>query len=144
MSYTGDPANSATDRIRLCVGDTDTFDEGLTDEVYQYLLDKHASNEPLATIESLKYLTTKYANFIDEKTGGLFTRESDKYKHYRSLLDSFTKDPSLSLLSAGLPFAGGISISDQEANCDNTDARQVVYREEVDDCVDGTPLNIVI
>ena len=141
MSFTGDPANSVTDRLRLNVGDTDILEEGLTDEVYQFTLDKHVGSESLASLEALRYLVSKYANFVDEKTGGVFVRESDKYKQYKELLDRLTKDPSFSLLSAGLPFAGGISVSDQEANCANPDNRQVVFREESDDCVDGTSLN---
>jgi hypothetical protein len=142
MSYTGDPVNSATDRVRLSVGDTDILEEGLTDEVYQFALDKHDGNESLAALECLKYLVAEYANFVEEKTGGVFVKESDRYRQYNDLLNRLTKDPSYSLLSAGVPFAGGISVSDREENCNNPDAVFVSYKED-SECIDGTPTSFL-
>jgi len=139
MSYTGDPANSVTDRVRLCTGDADILEEGLTDEVYEYLLDKHNDDEALACLEALRYLVAKYANYVDEKTGGIFLRESDKYDHYKDLLDRYTKDPSYIIGGIGLPFAGGISISDKEDNCANPDVKQPTYFDDGQGCYNYCP-----
>lgn len=112
MSFTNDPTNNPIDRIRLKVGDTDTDEVGLSDEVYQYLLNKHSQNEDKAAVEALEALVAKYANYVTEKAGGLFVKESEKYQQYKDLLDSYKNDPRSSILKAGEPFAGGISKSD--------------------------------
>lgn len=109
MSYTGDPANSVTDRIRLNVGDTDLYEEGLSDEVYNYLLDLNDNKEGLTSQSALKLLVTKYAKYADEKAGELEEKGSQKYSQYLELLDKVLKDPSYSFLSTGLPYVGGIS-----------------------------------
>lgn len=137
MPFTGDPANRAIDRIRLAVGDIDTFEEGLADDVYQYALDittvSGALNEGLASVEILKFLVAKYANFVTEKAGGLFVKESEKFEQYKMLLDMFTKDPRTSFLRAGQGYAGGISRQDFLDNCNAEDTKQVVFEEEVNE-----------
>ena len=115
MSFTNDPVNSATDRVRLITGDTDTYEEGLTDEVYTYLIDNN-DNENLAAIAALKYLIAKYSNYVTEKAGQLFIKESEKVEQYQKLLKMYLSNPSTMLLKQGLPYAGGISVSDMAAN----------------------------
>lgn len=116
MPYTDDPANSEIDRIRLKVGDTDVNDEGLSDAVYQYIIDKNTVdsvlNEGAACIEALTALVSKYANFVTEKAGGLFIKESERYEQYKQLLDMFSSDPRTALIRAGVGYTGGISKED--------------------------------
>ena len=119
MSYTGDPVNSATDRIRLIIGDTDIDEEGLTDEVIQYVLDKN-TKETTSAIECLKFLVAQYANRVTEKVGGLFVKESEKFEQYTQLLNLYTKDPSTALVAFGA-YAGGISKQDILDNANNPD-----------------------
>lgn len=119
MSYTGDPVNSATDRIRLIIGDTDVDEEGLTDEVIQYVLDKN-TKETTSAIECLKFLVAQYANRVTEKVGGLFVKESEKFEQYNKLLNLYTKDPSTALVAFSA-YAGGISKQDILDNANNPD-----------------------
>lgn len=123
MPFTSDPTNNPIDRIRLMIGDTDECDEGLTDEVYTYLLTTYPT-EKQAALEALKYLVAKYAGYVTEKAGGLFVKGSDKHKQYSDLLDKITKDPSFSFLKAGTPFAGGIYKDDMLANSLNPNANR--------------------
>lgn len=109
MAFTNDPVNSVIDRIRLKVGDTDNYDEGLADSIYEYLYTANSNNENKAALEALKMLVFKYASYVTEKAGGLFVKESEKYQHYKELLERVTKDPSWSFLAAGVPYAGGIT-----------------------------------
>lgn len=132
MSFTNDPINNPIDRIRLIVGDSDPCEEGLADDIYLYLLDKHSGSENKAALEALRYLVTQYANYVTEKAGGLFVKESEKYKQYKELLNMYTKDPTNSLLKAGLPFAGGISKSDIEDNACNPDNNLIDSQIKVD------------
>lgn len=119
MSYTGDPSNSATDRLRLMIGDVDPLEEGLTDEVYQYVLTKNEGNENRTALECLRYLVAKYANYVTEKAGGLFVKDSERYEQYSKLLRDLTNNPSMSLMSPAEPFGGGVYLKDIEANKSN-------------------------
>ena len=115
MAFTNNPVNSVIDRIRLKVGDTDEFDEGLSDEVYEYLYDTNNSNENRAALEALKMLVFKFAKYTTEKAGGLFVKESERYQQYKELLDKAEKDPSLGFISAPEGYAGGICTQERLA-----------------------------
>ena len=121
MSFTNDPVCNPIDRIRLLTGDVDSYDEGLSDEVYIYVYKRNNNNENLSALECLRYLLAKYANYVTEKAGGLFVKESERYEQYRSLYDMYTKNPATMLLNTPKPFAGGISISDMQTNEANPD-----------------------
>lgn len=142
MSYTDDPANSEIDRIRLKVGDTDVNDEGLSDTVYQYIIDKHTVdtvlNEAAACIEVLTALVAKYANFVTEKAGGLFIKESERYQQYKDLLDLLTSDPRTSLLRAGSGYTGGISKEDSCIVYDDEDKLHAPFRLDALNNTSGT------
>lgn len=108
MAFPLDPANDPIARIRLRIGDTDEFDLGLEDAIYQYLLDTYDQNENKAAIEALKMLVAKYANLVTEKAGGLFVKNSERFDHYKQLLDDASNNPASDFFVNGLPFAGGI------------------------------------
>lgn len=123
MSYTGDPLNSLTDRIRLNVGDTDLEEEGLSDNEYEYIISLNTedgvTNEVACIIAALNFLLAEYSNFVDEVAGKLSVKYSQLYDHYSDLLDRYTLDPRTSLYKAGTPFAGGIyADSIRENNAD--------------------------
>jgi hypothetical protein len=125
MPYTGDPASSLTDRLRLEVGDTDIYDELLSDDIYQYILDTTGDSSTgnltaPSIIQALKYLVAKFSNHVQEKAGDLSIWD-DRAEQYQDMLDKYLKDPRYGL-ATGKGFAGGISKSDIEANRNNPDA----------------------
>lgn len=120
MSFTGDPVNRVSDRLRLMIGDTDPLEEGLTDEVYEYVLSKNDNNENRAALECLRYLVAKYANFVTEKAGGLFVKDSERFEQYSKLLRDLTSNPSMTLMKAGKPFGGGVYQKDIDDNASNS------------------------
>lgn len=123
MAFTNDPINSVTDRLRLNTGDTDEWDEGYSDEVYQYVFDKYDGDENRATLELLRMLMTKYANYVTEKAGGLFAKESERFEQYKKLYESLTKDPRSAIIRAGVGFTGGISKSSRNELRNSNDSR---------------------
>lgn len=128
MPYTGDPANSLTDRLRLEVGDTDIYDELLSDEIYQYILDITGDSvtgilTPPSIIQALRYLVAKFSNHVHEEAGDLEIWDN-RAEQYQEMLDNYLKDPRYGA-GDGLGFAGGISKSDIEANKNNPDANLV-------------------
>lgn len=116
MPYTGDPTNSATDRVRLIVGDINPDDEVLDDSVYNYLLTTYSNDENKTAIEALKYIVARYAGLADETAGDISIKYSDLYKAAKELLDNLISDPSMSLLAVGTPYAGGINLQDRLLN----------------------------
>lgn len=130
MAFTADPLNSVTDRVRLLTGDTDSYDEGYPDEVYQYVLEKHDLDETKAGVEILRMLVAKYANYVTEKAGGLFSKESEKFTQYKSLLDLLTKDPRSAIIKAGVGFTGGVSKTSRDQLRNSSDVRQNPLRTQ--------------
>lgn len=133
MPYTGDPANSLTDRLRLEVGDIDTFDEILSDGIYQYILDTTGDTVTMilttpSIIQALRYLVAKFSNHVHEEAGDLEIWDI-RAEQYNKMLDKYLKDPrySTDVITA---FAGGISIEDIEANRCNPDANKVQPSED--------------
>lgn len=122
MPYSGDPANSITDRVRLLVGDIWSDMEMLTDADYQYFLDKYSQNVNRAALDAARTILFKLARLTRERTGDIEVYGSEWFKDYRSALELMLKNPDLSI-SVVMPYAGGISKADMLANdldCDNT------------------------
>lgn len=128
MPFTGDPANSATDRVRLNVGDTDPNYEFLDDTTYQYLLNKHNNNEKQATLEAAKYILAFIARYTRERTGDIEVYGNEFFKNYRDWLLELINNPNFSNILAK-PYAGGISKQDMLDNDLNSDnVRPAFYR----------------
>lgn len=143
MAFTNDPLNSLVDRTRLMVGDIDEYEEGISDEIYQYIIDKHttdgATDEIQAALEALRALVAKYANYVTEKAGGLFSKESEKYEQYKDLLNEWTKNPSSGFMKVGAGFAGGIYVDDMQQNAavsnNNLDPFYIGQKSRIDNSV---------
>lgn len=119
MPYTGDPANSVTDRLRLQVGDTDVFEEELSDSEYRYFLDISPS-ESAAVVKVLEVLVAKYAQYTRERAGQVEVYGQDKYKNFKQLLDR-ALDPRFGKLRVGTGISGGVSKSRVKTVRDNPD-----------------------
>ena len=120
MPYTGDPANSATDRVRLIVGDTDVNNEALTDSIYQYLIGLYPT-EFRAAIEALRMIKADLAKFaVRERVGQEEIFGQQAYENYCKQLEMLEKELALNLGGSGV-YAGGISLADFCDNKANTD-----------------------
>lgn len=120
MSFMNDPANNPIDRIRLIVGDTITEFDYLSDETYQYLLDKHNNNETSTALEAARYILGSLTRFSRERTGSIEVYGSEMFKNYRDFLVELLRNPQM-LLDRAQVYAGGISKSDMIANDSNPD-----------------------
>lgn len=130
MGYTNDPANSVIDRLRLKTGDIDPYEEGLTDEVYEYVYLKQGLNENRAALEALRMLVVKYAHYCTERSGQYLIEAEEKYQNFKDLLDRAIRDPGYGFLpdlpDNGLPpvvdpddpsssggYAGGLTVRER-------------------------------
>lgn len=120
MPFTSDPANSATDRIRLMVGDTDPNYEFLTDDTYEYLLDKNNNNEKVSAKEAARYILAYIARFTRERTGDIEVYGNEFFRNYRQLLLDLVNNPNFGDVLP-MPYAGGISKKDMLENDRNED-----------------------
>jgi len=128
MPFTNNPVISATDRVRLITGDTDTVYEFLDDITYQYLIDKHSSNEKQAAIEAAKYILASITRFTRERTGDIEVYGNEFFRNYRTYLLEMVNNPNFSNILP-MPYAGGISKKDMLKNDENPDnVRPAVYR----------------
>lgn len=121
MPYTGNPATSATDRVRLLVGDIWDDYQILQDSDYQFWLDKYDGNETRSALDAARAILFKLARLTRERTGDIEVYGSEWFKDYRAALQDMLKNPDLSI-NIAMPYAGGISKSDMasnDANCDN-------------------------
>lgn len=108
--------------VRLMVGDVDISLPFLTDEVYQYYLDRNSSSPNRAAIEAARAILFQLAQRSDETCDIFSFKGSKASQAYMESLKMFLRDPSLNPLynSAGM-YASGISVSDIAANNANTD-----------------------
>lgn len=120
MPYTNNPAGSATDRVRLIVGDIATEFEYLSDETYEYLLDKYDGNETAAALEAARYILGSLAKYSRQRTGDIEVYGAEMFENYKDFLLELIKNPQL-LFDRAQAYAGGISKSDMENNDNNPD-----------------------
>lgn len=120
MSFTNSPATSATDRVRLIVGDTATEFDYLSDETYQYLLTKYLNNETAAALEAARYILGSLAKYSRQRTGDIEVYGAEMFKNYKDFLIELIRNPQM-LLDRAQVYAGGISRSDMEQNDMNPD-----------------------
>ncbi len=129
MPYTGSPSTSATDRIRLNVGDIWADMELLHDDDYQYFIDKNNGSENRATLDAARALLFALSRFTRERTGDIEVYGGDIFSNYFKALQLILKDPNIAV-SLAMPYAGGISREDMHANRMNIDNNSVMLSTE--------------
>lgn len=116
-------AISLIQEIRLAVGDTDPALPLLTDDVYQYYLDKQNQSVARASMDAARAILMYMAQRSEDSSVDIFSFKNSKASAaYMEALKLFLRDPSLNPLynNCGM-YAGGISVSDIAANNANTD-----------------------
>lgn len=129
MPYTGNPATSAIDRMRLTVGDIFTDMEYLQDDVYDYLLDKYTTNEGKAALEAARYILALLARNARERAGEIEVYGREFFQNYKEFLVLIITDVNFSTVTYNaIPFAGGISKNDMlQSDLDPDMVRHKVY-----------------
>lgn len=146
--YTGNPATNPLDRIRILCTDTDNDDLMVEDSVLEFFYDSNNKNERRAAMQALRYIMLQFSKMADEKTGGVYERNSERFANFKAALDELTKSNA-----SGLPYAGGISRSDVESRRHNPDSlfKSVdigdafsYHGDHGPDCLSGSPNRMVI
>jgi hypothetical protein len=119
MTWTYDAATrSDRNRVRENIGDTDTSDQQLADEIIdEKLTDTGSVNS--ASIACIKLLMAKYVRLVSQTTGPISVQHSNRLAAYKEMMALLKSDGQF---AAG--FCGGISVSDKETREADTDTVQ--------------------
>lgn len=96
------PAEVATDRIRLMIGDTDNNELDLSNNTINYYLTTAKGNETKTALLCINALLVKYARYDNEVVGEVEVDYRRRYENYLSL------KKQLEVGSIGFFYAGGI------------------------------------
>lgn len=120
--------------IRIETGDTDPALPILSDDEIAYALNKYNGSINKAWPQCASWILFKLAQISDETVFGLSLKGSKAAEQYRLALQMKLKDPHLNPILDGLGsfvdadgktqnpvYAGGISVSDMQANTANPD-----------------------
>jgi hypothetical protein len=132
-TYTAAPSTTTPegrrDAVRVLIGDTDTTDQQITDEVIAFALDQSGDEVYEAGAIIARSLAAKYARLVDTKVEDVETKYSQRRDTYMQLArDLEAQAEKYGSSSLGVPIAGGISISEMEAARDDTDRVPALFK----------------
>jgi hypothetical protein len=111
FTYSGDPAGTPSDAVRLLAGDTVQASALLQDEEIEYFLALHP-NPTLAAAAACEAIASRLARKVDTRVGDVSTRGSQAAAAYRERAESLrAMAASQGLASISV---GGISLSGKE------------------------------
>ncbi len=109
-------------QVRLNIGDNTAGLYIISDDEIQYLLDKNSNNVNRTSVEAARIVLFNLSMRSDSTVDIFSVRGSQAAKAYIEALKMYIHDPNLSgVLSNLTGYAGGISISDMQANDANLD-----------------------
>ena len=125
MSWSySDSLSSDRDKLRVKIGDVDTNDQLLSNELLDALLTTRG-DPTLAAINAVEGILAKFAREIDRGSLGLGGSRSQKTQFYRDLLKELRAEAARGDTSI---FFGGGSISQKESNREDADAPLTPFR----------------
>jgi hypothetical protein len=142
-TYNAADPSSLKDQVRLLIGDTietPTSMQLLQDEEILVLLDQADQNVLAAAAAAARALAARFARYVDEVTGDLQRKYSQRYKQFNELSDKLAADANDPLGMNPVPFAGGVSIADIQSRDEDTDRYPDIFKiGETDHEIDETP-----
>jgi hypothetical protein len=128
FTYTG-PAESDRDLVRFLIQDTDSTDALFQDAELDYLLETEGSALKAAA-RACEVLIAKFAQWNDESVGGVRVSFSQRADSYRKLMADLKR--RIAMRSA-VPYAGGISRADKDANIQDSDRVAPMFTRNLHD-----------
>jgi len=126
--------NAATrtdrNRTREAIGDTDSRDEQLADEILDELLVTWGAVAG-AAVAAVQLLMAKYSRLVSSTTGPISTQHSNRLAAYQTIMGELRGG------QYAAPYAGGISVSDNERLDSNTDRVRPTFASGMNDHPDS-------
>ena len=118
--------------IRLNIQDTVAGLYILSDEEIEYFLQKNENNINRTSLDCARVILLNLSMRGDSVIDILSIKGSKAAEQYRMSLQMFLRDPNMNpVLTNCQGYAGGISISDMQANVDNTDNNYARTPEDI-------------
>lgn len=110
-------------KVRLEVADTDVNFPILSDDEYEYFLEKNFDVIRNAALDAARVIMMRLSITATDQTVDIFSIKGAKAaEQYRESLKLFLKNPDLNpMLNTAVPYAGGISLTDMQNNNANSD-----------------------
>lgn len=126
-------ASSPKDQVRLAIGDTLITDQQLQDEeIVQFLGMRNSIAGACA--EACRALASKYSRSVTQKSATSQVNFSDLSKAYLRMAVGF--DQKAARGGSGMPYAGGLSVSDKVAQQQDTDRVSPQFNIGMEDNLD--------
>jgi len=117
--------------LRIELGDTDTALPVMSDSEYQYFLDKNSGSMRRAAMDAAKSIIFKLSMRTDETVDIFSIKGSSASKSYMQALKMYISNPDMNpVYNNAMPYAGGISLADMDANNANSDNNVIVTPSE--------------
>ena len=117
--------------LRIELGDTDTALPVMSDSEYQYFLDKNSGSMRRAAMDAAKSIIFKLSMRTDETVDIFSIKGSSAAKSYMQALKMYISNPDMNpVYNNAMPYAGGISLADMDANNANSDNNVIVTPSE--------------
>lgn len=125
-------ALTSIQKVRLEIADNDAALPILSDEEYQYFLDKNNGSIKRAALDAAKTVLFKLSMLASEQTVDIFTvRGKASADSYKEALKLYIKNPDLNGIFSNITsYFGGISKADIQSVIDNTDNNLVMLPSE--------------
>lgn len=110
-------------QCRVEIQDTSVEFPLLSDEEYEYFLEKNNDSIRNASLDAARALLFKLSINANDSVVDIFSLKNSKAaEQYREALKLYLRSPDLNpLMNTAMPYAGGISRSDMVANNSNSD-----------------------
>lgn len=115
-----DLSNSAIDRVRLRLGDTNC-PYILDDQTIEYYITKNNGNENRAYRELLTVVLFSLSRYTRERAGEVEVYGNEYFRQYYDAVKLALSNPDLNYIVA-VPYASGISRNDMATNQQDTDS----------------------
>lgn len=113
--------------VRVELGDTSPEFPIMSDDEIRYFLDKHDWSVRRAAMDTAKSMLLKISLRSDESVDIFSIKGSGSAKQFMQALQMFISNPELNpIYQNAMPYAGGISKSDMQANNANPDNNIIV------------------
>lgn len=135
--YTGNPSTNPIDALRLEFGDTDDLVIWLTDNDYQYYIDKYPTNERVRNREiSLAMINKLALTGIRERSGAEERYGKEAFDNFFLAFKERIRNPALGNMLP-ISYFGGVYREDKADRATNVDLiQQPFYRGQDDERAD--------
>lgn len=142
MPYTSDPSNNPVDAVRLEIGDrgATTASEFLTDEEYEYFLDKAGNDVSAASVLAARGVAALFSQLADEEAGEIKVKWSQKARAFLALADAKLEELTSGISSGShtpTPMTTGTSLFNINSRQSNTDRPRDIFSSGFSDNMNG-------